>query len=478
VNSPGTENFAFLSRDGCALIYTRDFSTFYHVSIAAALAEPSTPPKPWTVSGPLGSATPLEGFYRGAFSRNGSVQILTAEITRLRDTLRITIASADRLAPFPTAPILRDGGRLTFRTPFGPAAARFDSLFREIVGTVSDSSRAMALHLKRALKVVEPPLERQDLTFAGAGVTLAGTLVRPVAAPLIAGIVHVPGRGCVTRTGGLRLLEALAPYGVAGLAVDKRGMGRSTGDCPRATVQQFSADAQAALDQLRTRLDSTRVPIGFLGVSAGGWVSVHAAARAARPLDFLITSVGPATSVKQQQLDNVTYIGRRLGLTKEQLARARRYIDLMFETEPSQRRYDEMMATVEWAKGVGFADQFFETSDIPASVAGLDSLWVRLNDYDPAPDLRRLAMPMLAFFGESDEVVPPAENVSALRRLTSDAGNERVRIVVVPNGDHGLFHDDGVQSLEGGEPYWRFGRLSPLYLEEILRFLQTLSAWR
>jgi WD40-like Beta Propeller Repeat len=38
VNAAGHNNFVFFSSDGCELLFTRGFSTFYHVSLAAALA--------------------------------------------------------------------------------------------------------------------------------------------------------------------------------------------------------------------------------------------------------------------------------------------------------------------------------------------------------------------------------------------------------------------------------------------------------
>jgi hypothetical protein len=38
VNSPEYDNFASVSHDGCRLIFTRGFSGFYHVSLAAAMA--------------------------------------------------------------------------------------------------------------------------------------------------------------------------------------------------------------------------------------------------------------------------------------------------------------------------------------------------------------------------------------------------------------------------------------------------------
>jgi pimeloyl-ACP methyl ester carboxylesterase len=184
-------------------------------------------------------------------------------------------------------------------------------------------------------------------------------------------------------------------------------------------------------------------------------------------------TVGPATSVKQQQKDNVTLVTRRLRVDSAGTERMLRYIDLMFTPNPTRQRYEEMTATVQWARANGVADQFFEPTDIPSSVAGLDSLWVVHNAYDPGPDLSRLAIPILAFYGENDEVVPPASNVPLLRRYAATARNDRVRIVVVPGGDHGLNQRAGRQTLPGGAVSWRFSRVGAQVLDEALRFLRS-----
>lgn len=468
VNTAGREHFASIVSDECTLLFTRDYSTLHHVALAAAIADAKPGPAAW--QSPPGEVTPvgLTGSYQGAFMREGSVQLVSAGIGVARDSLRIEFATLDRIVPFPTVPLARDGDELRFNTGYGPMVARIDTTLGEIFGSAVRDGVGTTLHLKRALPPPPPVFERREVTFPGSGgVTIAGTIVRPEGVPVRWAVAYVAGRGCGTRAGGQRVIETLAPYGVAGIAIDKRGMGRSTGNCPFATVQQFSDDALAALEQLRAAVPPG-TPIGFLGNSAGGWVSVHAAGRSPRPIDFLMMTVGPGTSVKQQQLDATREVGRRMGLTPDQLRRAERYIDLMFLRDNTREQFDEMMASVEWARGIGFADEFFEPSDIPTSVAGLDSLWVRLNDYDPAPDLARLRIPILALYGGADEVVPAAANVAALRRAAVQAP---VTTVVVPEGGHGLSQPNG-EFRFGEERHFRFGRLSPLYFEEMLRFLR------
>jgi pimeloyl-ACP methyl ester carboxylesterase len=463
VNREGYENFVTFHPDGCTVVFVRDFSSFQQVSIEAALVQPRARA---ALAGPTPVPT-VEGTYRGGYMRGGRLQLVDAEIVRDRDTLRYVTATPDwPIRPRFRSVVTRDStGRYRFSTPFGNAVATFDALHGELLGTVGSESPPVAINLKRALLPPAPAVVREELTVMSGGVQLSGTFVRPANGPVRAAIAYVPGRGCGNRQGGLRLLELLSTYGVAGVSFDKRGVGQSQGNCRYGTIDEFTADALAQYDALLARVgDSVRV--GLMGYSAGGWTVVRAATRARRAPDFLIAGVGPAVSVEQQQRDNARYITNRLKLSPEQQKRALHYIDLMFGTGNQQARYDEMQELVKWAGEVGFADQFFEDSDIPSSPAAVDSLWVVLNNYDPAPDLGRLSLPLLVLYGEDDEVVPPVENVTALRRIAGKNPKLRPFIVVVPGGDHGL----GV-----AEGELRFDRQAPHYLESLVEFLTEVS---
>lgn len=464
----GFNNFVVWHPDGCSIVFVRDFTGFHQVSVEALAA-------PARARGGRVGVTPLpriEGNWQGAYVRGGSVQVVSARFQRQRDTLVAFLSTPDwPHLPARRAVVTRDpAGRYRFPTPFGMAVVRLDSLHGELAGAVGENAPPVSLHLKRALR--DPvAVHREEVTATSGGVALSGTLVRPREGRIVAAMVMVPGRGCASRVGGVRQLELLAAYGIAGVAFDKRGVGRSGGNCRFATIDDLTGDALAAYEVLASRFAGDSTALGFHGNSAGGWVVVRAAARSPRPVDFLVTSVGPAVSVEQQQRDNAGYVTRRLGMSPDQTARAMRYLDLMFAEGNQTARHAEMQETVAWARRVGFADQFFEESDIPSSPAAVDSLWVTLNDYDPAPDLARLRLRMLAFFGEADEVVPPQENVTALRRIAAGNPGLDATIVVVPGGNHGLGVAEGVTELGRRDRAFRFDRHSPVYWEKLIAFL-------
>jgi hypothetical protein len=180
--------------------------------------------------------------------------------------------------------------------------------------------------------------------------------------------------------------------------------------------------------------------------------------------------VGPATDVRAQQLGNLRATLRRLGVHGADSAAAVRYVELMFAGGDRQARYDEMVRLARDGQRTGWPGAFLDRGDFPRRPSEADSLWVRLNDYDPAPELRRFRGPLLALYGGADDVVPAGENVDLLRRLSP-----RARVRVVPGAGHDLAVDGEMRTLGAGSDavsYWKFPRAAPEGVEALLAFLR------
>lgn len=421
----------------------------------------------------------IEGFWTGAFVRDGAVQIVNAEIRREGDKLRVEMESPDRPFAAPTVSTVEReaNGRLKFDTVYGPASVALDPAFLEMVGDVAENTPPLRLHLKRSLRPPTPGIRTEEITFRSGDITLSGTLVLPEGEGPHPAALQVHGRGCQGRGGYLRRARVLARYGVAGLAFDKRGVGASKGRCESATIDDETADVLAAIDFLASRPEIDRAQIGAISLSAGGWVVPRAAARSKVPLSFIVTMVGPSTSVREQQLDNARYISRDLKLSAEDQKPLMRYIELMFAEGDSEAQFAEMRQLIAQGEKTGWAQEFLDTTDVAPSASEIKNLWVRRFNYDPREDLKRIRAPFLAFYGESDRVVPPEENVPELRRLLTEAGNRNFHIVVIPEAGHGLDQAQRLQKLPGGKGqmeiyYWKFGRPAPTYLQELVNFLR------
>ena len=95
--------------------------------------------------------------------------------------------------------------------------------------------------------------------------------------------------------------------------------------------------------------------IGVLGSSAGGWVAPRAAVRSEIPVAFVITLVGAATSVQEQQSDNARYITTQRGLSEEDSRNAQRYVELMFnDVADPETQFAEMQTLIAHAEETGW----------------------------------------------------------------------------------------------------------------------------
>jgi pimeloyl-ACP methyl ester carboxylesterase len=208
--------------------------------------------------------------------------------------------------------------------------------------------------------------------------------------------------------------------------------------------------------------------------SAGGWVSAHASARAR--LAFLALLVGPSTSVEAQQLGSTAALAHRLRLAPQDSADAVRFVTVTVGPGDRASRYAELRRLLDRGRSAGWVRQILEADDIPESEAGTDSLWARRNAYDPAPDLRRFRGPILAVYGGADDVVPAGENAALLRRIATDAGNARVRALVVPLAGHGLEQPAAMRTVDLGTgtpfAYWKSRRAAPQFLDALVGFLR------
>ncbi|WP_143265479.1 CocE/NonD family hydrolase [Amycolatopsis lexingtonensis] len=95
-----------------------------------------------------------------------------------------------------------------------------------------------------------------DVIFRSADVELAGTLAVPDRRDPAPRVVMVGGSGPSDRTNDNffpPIVRHLVESGIAVLSYDKRGVGASSGDWLSGTIDDFAADAVAALNFLRSQ---------------------------------------------------------------------------------------------------------------------------------------------------------------------------------------------------------------------------------
>jgi uncharacterized protein len=269
------------------------------------------------------------------------------------------------------------------------------------------------------------------------GVRLAGTVWLPDG-DAVAGVLMHPGSGPSTRDNDWffpPIREHLLEAGIAVCSFDKRGVGDSTGSWLEAGLYEQADDLLAGLTVFES--EARDLPIGLFGHSQGGWVVVEAAGRGA-PVAFVVTSSGPAVSPARQERYS---LANKLAAGKEAEALA---------------AYDAVLAVLRERPTLERGVERLDAAGVPyRELPGLDfvfedeaiwRLFAVISDYDPAPALSRITVPVLALFGAADQVTPPGESVTALRDAVRP---ELLQVEVFPEGDHRLHHGEPPRFVDG-----------------------------
>ncbi|MEM6817992.1 MAG: alpha/beta fold hydrolase [Pseudomonadota bacterium] len=432
----------------------------------------------YLASGPV-VAEPIDGFdpvgyWKGAIVKDGAVFPVEIEIARNAEGLAASTRFPDWLfyEPFGFEKVIQTSDGLTIIDLLeGDAKLLLEPRFEQLVGTVGDDGRT--IHLKRSPPPPRETINRTEISFESHdGTRLAATLVKPLVLEPLAGMVIVRGRGCATRI--TNTARFFARYGIAVLTYDKRGSGKSEGNCATFTFDQLTEDAIAALEFLADDPDVDADKVGFIAQSAGAWV-IQASAERQRSLPnaispaFLITWIGPATSIVQQQLSSAATYGDTVGLSVSQqntLAEVTRItVDESLTDDQAFAKLDTIRRTAEQE---GWLDQGFGADDIPRQREDMSRLWLRRFRYDPTQFLQGLGgLPYLAIFGARDPIVPLEENIAALR----DAGSE-IQVVVRPESGHGYDFDEQDLALSNGSRFWLFEGPDTGFTAETIRFLR------
>ena len=410
----------------------------------------------------------LAGHWEGAYGREGSIQIVHADLVAAGDSLAGTFdvpELAIRGEPLRGASGTIDS--LVLRLAYGAFTMRVMPGRDEMAGVNARWNPRVTLHLKRARPPARAVMPREEVSFENGAVRLAGTLVLPEGAGPHPAVVIVHGSGDQGRANGFYRSwgEWFARRGVAALIYDKRGVGQSTGDFENATFEDLAGDVRAAVRSLRGRAGVDAARIGLFGISQGGWVAPLAAARGA-DVAFLILDVGPAVSVREQELDRVEYTMRADQAAAADIEAALAYMRDVFDAAYGEAPAEPLLARAETVR----AEPWSQYLDVIAMADDLEG-WRRIR-YDPAPVLSRTRLPLLALFGELDVLVPPAENVEPMRRLLERAGNRDATIRVIPGATHDM---ETYATLRGGEwnwpeKYWVWPRRAP-------EFERAIEAW-
>ncbi len=281
-----------------------------------------------------------------------------------------------------------------------------------IAGQWQGGREAASFEMTRC-PVEASPFTVQEVAYQGAVGRLAGSLIRPLGVGPHPAALHLPGTGTATREEARFLAQVLARHGVASLILDGPGAGRSTGIGYGGDVDARARDAVAGIRLLQAAdgIDPARV-----GLVAGGLAAAAApvAACLAEDLAFLILRSAPMLP----KADPWRFI-RPHGLTD----------------------------------GVGRGESAMRPERLD-------------RDFQPAALLAAVDAPILAFYGERDELLPALRCAETLVDLKRSQGVD-VTVHVFPDAGHGLIQRPSPMAA------FDWPRLPAGYLPALAAWLQT-----
>lgn len=309
---------------------------------------------------------------------------------------------------------------------------RYDKAGDALTGTFTQSGQDLPLTLHRGAVPTPPrpqeprppwPYSTEDVTYRSGDITVAGTLTLPQAPGPYPAVVLVTGSGPQDRDEQiaghkpfLLLADTLTRAGYAVLRTDDRGVGGTGGELDTSDYTDLTDDIMAGLSYLRTRPDIDGNRIGLLGHSEGGYLAPLAAQRPESNLAFVILMAGPAVSGSEVLLKQNELLLRSSGATPEEVRKQVEYVTTL-TTLIRSGDLDEVRR---------FATE--HNDSLPPEQrqpqAAIDQLTTPYFDalvtYDPAPALRALHIPVLAFYGTKDMQVPADQSAPAARTDLAD----------------------------------------------------------
>ena len=358
-------------------------------------------------------------------------------------------------------------------------------------GSVTQRGNTYPLNLERGDVVLNRPQEpkppypyrSEDVVFenGAAGIKLAGTLTMPSEGKKFPAVVLLTGSGAQNRDEEmlghkpfLVLADHLTRQGIAVLRFDDRGFGQSEGDRSTATTADYATDASAAVDYLRTRKEIDKKKIGLLGHSEGAALAFMTAAER-HDVAFVVSMAGAAMPGDE------ILIRQNRDILKAEKDVPEGYVDYYIET--LRKTYD--MVRLHDAKYLkANADR------LASEVTGPSLYYVQTHDnirqileqasqpwlnffvkYDPAKDIRRVTVPVMALNGNRDLQVSPG-NLALIESALREAGVERFSIKEYPGLNH-LFQTSQTGKVQ------EYGQIeetvSPRVLEDIANWILRIT---
>lgn len=303
------------------------------------------------------------------------------------------------------------------------------------------------------------PYTQQEVVYPGgaADVKLAATLYLPLTPRKPPVAILMPGTGRQDRSATVGrhpyyniIIDHLCRNGIAVLWADDRGIGKSTGNFETSTTTDFAGDLIAGVKYLKTQKQIDRRHIGIVGHSEGGTMACIATANSP-DVAFLVSLAGVAidglssvtlqnegivngSPLKPEEMVAYNSLNRRLFRTIHDNITDPR-VDTLLMKEFRAWKSEQSTALLHQIR----FDDYIGDRYIGRFLALPQSPWYRhMITLDPAADIRRIRVPVLALNGDRDVMVHAEANLAAFRTLLATNPDHTERLM--PGLNHMLQH--------------------------------------
>ncbi|NGX37154.1 MAG: Esterase EstD [Chlamydiae bacterium] len=353
--------------------------------------------------------------------------------------------------------------------------ADFEGIFKkgqnEISGKFNQAGLSLPLTFRPGTQVAEPlkrpqepiqpfPYKEEEVAYQNPlaeGVTLSGTLTLPKGSGPFPVVLLIAGSGALNRNEEvcghkifLVLADHLTRQGIGVLRVDKRGVGKSTGNYEIATSEDFAKDVIAGIEYLKTRKEVNPDQIGLIGHSEGGLVAPMAATKT-KDVAFIVLMAGLGVNGEEILLTQGSLIQKADNVPEEHVLLEHELRSDLFKVikEESNLKIAEKRLREVYAKhlaslpqsqrkeaGENSYEKIIEET-LESSIKRVNTPWFRFFlTFEPSNALQQIKAPLLALNGELDLQVQPAQNLPVISKALEEAGNQDYTIAELPRLNH------------------------------------------
>ncbi len=231
--------------------------------------------------------------------------------------------------------------------------------------------------------------------------------------------------------------DKLTKRGLAVFRYDERGVGESTGTYSTATSEDFAADVNGILDELKKLPEISPNKLCIMGHSEGGLIAPMVAVNR-KDVAAIVLLAGPSVPGAQIILNQSRVIAAASGIPTETLDEQEKMLRLLLGME--DKKIDDQKEESMTQSFENFMDKLgdaIQGDTMEAAKKQFEQPWFKFFlKYDPQGPLRKIQTPILAVFGSKDLQVTPALNVTPMREALEASGNKDYAIVELEGLNH------------------------------------------